>query len=55
MSESEKELYKKALMKGIHGVEVYPDRISFQFNDEYIKITKRNPSSEFVKRIKELS
>ena len=54
MNASERALYEKAKVKGIHGLQVYANKIIFIFNEEYVKITKTNPSTEFVRLMKEL-
>lgn len=54
MNASEKALYEKAKEKGIHGLQVYANKVVFMFNEEYVKITKTNPSGEFIRLMKEL-
>lgn len=54
MNASEKALYEKGKEKGIHGLQVYANKVVFMFNEEYAKITKTNPSVEFIRLMKEL-
>lgn len=54
MNAFEKALYKKAREKGIYGLEIYPNKVIYRYVGEYVKITKMNPSVEFVSALKEL-
>lgn len=54
MNSFEKALYKKAKEKGIYGLEIYPNKVIFRYVGEYVKMTKMNPSSEFISALKEL-
>lgn len=54
MNAFEKALYKKAREKGIYGLEIYPNKVIYRYVGEYVKITKMNPSAEFVSALKEL-
>ena len=54
MTASEKALAKKASEKGITNLEIYPNKVTFCYLGEYVKITKNNPSKEFIAVLKEI-
>lgn len=54
MNEFEKALLKKAREKGIYNLEIYPNKVIFCYVGEYVKITKTNPTADFVEELKKL-
>ena len=54
MDSVEKRYYAQAKEYGLAYLQIWPSKITFQIENDYCRISRMNPSKEFVKLMREL-